>query len=209
MIKDNNLSFEDYVLTQKTSRTRALQTTSAYKQNLHIRNHIADWLLHKFDWHYWVTFTFGYEPDLTEAQDVLYVLHHRIDTRILKHSNLSVMDQDARSKWILFPEYANRGLHYHGFMQINTHPRLGSQPSEWWWFDSALRYQTEKLSGCWRERTVFPARAGMNRPPRRWRSRWTSVPRTRGDEPIVDHTSEPHQLCSPQGQGQRPHEVRE
>jgi len=95
-----------------------------------------------------VTFTFGFDPDLSEVQDVLYKLHHRIDQRILKHTpDMSVMSQDERSKWILFPEYAHRGLHYHGFIKINTHPNLGkSYPTEWWWLDSALKNQTEKMS---------------------------------------------------------------
>lgn len=148
MIKHNNLSFENYVLTQKTSRIRALPTETAHKQNHLIRNHISEWLLHRFDWGYWVTLTFGIEPDLSEVQDILHLLHHKIDLRILKHTpDMSVMDKDARSKWILFPEYATETLHYHGFIQLNTHPTLGnSYENEWWWLDAAFRYQTETLS---------------------------------------------------------------
>ena len=147
MIKDNNLSFENYVQCQSPSRKRALKTKSSYKQNHLIRQHIADWLMHQFGWDYWVTFTFGYNPDLSEVQDILHKTHHRIDQRILKHTTgMSVMQPDQRSKWILFPEYAKRGLHYHGFIQLNTNPNLRtSYPSEWWWLDAALRDTTRKM----------------------------------------------------------------
>ena len=149
MFKNSHLSFEDYVGVQNPSRKRALQTTSSYKQNHLIRQHIADWLLHKFDWQFWVTFTFGFDPNLDEVLDILYHTHHRIDQRLLKHSDLSFMDTSQRSKWILFPEYAGRGLHYHGFIQLNTKPNLGdSYPSDWWWLDTALRNTLEKMEGC-------------------------------------------------------------
>ena len=60
---------------------------------------------------------------------------------------MPVMQPEDRSRWILFPEYATRGLHYHGFMQINTRPNLGrSYQTEWEWLGSALRNQTEKLN---------------------------------------------------------------
>jgi len=105
-------------------------------------------LLHKFDWNFWVTFTFGYEPNLDEVLDILYHSHHRIDQRLLKHSDLPHMDISDRSKWILFPEYAGRGLHYHGFIQLNTKPNLGeSYPTKWWWMDMALRNTLEKMEG--------------------------------------------------------------
>ena len=141
MVKVSDLSFEDYVCSQKPSRKRALYTKSSYEQNHLIRNHLADWLLHQFEWQYWVTFTFGYKPDLSEVQDILYWIHQRLDQRILKHKKgMEVMSVLDRSRWILFPEYRGRGLHYHGFIELNTHPNLGnSYRTEWWWLESAFR----------------------------------------------------------------------
>lgn len=149
MFKDSHLSFENYVTSQIPSRKRALKTESSYQQNHLIRQHITDWLLHKFDWQYWVTFTFGYNPNLDEVLDILYSAHHRIDQRILKHKKeMSVMTIPQRSKWILFPEYAGRGLHYHGFIQLNVRPNLGkSYDTEWWWMEAALRNTMEKMEG--------------------------------------------------------------
>ena len=71
MFKDSHLSFEDYVRGQSPSRKRALSTKSSYEQNHLVRQHITDYLLHKFDWQFWVTFTFGYNPQLDEVLDVL------------------------------------------------------------------------------------------------------------------------------------------
>ena len=148
MFKDSHLSFEDYVSSQSPSRKRALSTKSSYEQNHLVRQHITDYLLHKFDWQFWVTFTFGYNPQLDEVLDVLYHSHHRIDQRLLKHSDLSMMKEEDRSKWILFPEYAGRGLHYHGFIQLNTKPNLSaSYKTEWWWMESALRNTVESMEG--------------------------------------------------------------
>lgn len=140
MVKDNILSFEDYVAHQSPSMKRAMGTGSSYKQNHLIRQHLTDWLLNKFPWDFWVTFTFGFDPDLDEVLDLLHDLHHRVDTRLLKHSDLPMMNVKDRSKWILFPEYKGRGLHYHGFLQLNTRPNLGNAyRSEWHWMDAALR----------------------------------------------------------------------
>lgn len=140
MIRNNNISFEEYASGQSASTKRSLGTGSSYKQNDLIRQHLVDWLLHKFQWNFWVTFTFGHNPDLNEVLDLLHDLHHRMDQRLLKHSDLARMNPENRSKWILFPEYKGRGLHYHGFIQLNTKPFLGAgYRSEWHWMDAAFR----------------------------------------------------------------------
>ena len=85
MIKDNNISLEEFLSLQETGRTQSLKTNSFYKQNQYIRPHLAKILLHDFKWNFWVTFTFGYKPDLEEVADILYKLHYRIDRRLVKH----------------------------------------------------------------------------------------------------------------------------
>ena len=82
-----------------------MKTTSSYNQNCYIREHLKDILLNQFHWKYWVTFTFGYRPDLDEVEDILYNLHYRLDRRLVKHipqkNSLSV---EERTEWFLFPE---------------------------------------------------------------------------------------------------------
>ena len=122
-------------------------TRSSYKQNKQIRKHIASILLgtnpgYKFPWDYWITITFGYDPRLSECEDVLYKSHLRFDNRVLKHSkHKSVMQSDERSRWLLFPEIeSDRKLHYHGFIKLLVKPNLGSSyENEWWWVRAAFK----------------------------------------------------------------------
>ena len=125
MIKDNQISLEEYLSDRENYRSEKLRTGSSYKQNHYIRQHIADVLLHKFHWHYWVTFTFGYDPILEEIEDVLSKLHYRIDRRLVKQlGDNHFLTKDERSVWILFPELDkyHRHLHYHGFIRFNVRP---------------------------------------------------------------------------------------
>ena len=78
---------EEFFRNQKTTRNNQLhlRTGSSYKQNCYIRDHINKIILHQFNWSYWVTFTFGYKPNLDEVEDILYKLHYRVDRRLVKH----------------------------------------------------------------------------------------------------------------------------
>lgn len=131
---------EDYSK-QNTSRNnpKYFSTNSSYKQNCYIREHLKDLILYQFDWRYWVTFTFGYKPDLDEVEDVLYNLHYRLDRRLVKHipqkNSLSAYE---RTEWFLFPELKGRGLHYHGFLKFNVRPTVTSYNDEWSWLRSTL-----------------------------------------------------------------------
>ena len=147
MIKDNNLSLEEYLSLQETSRITRLKTNSFYKQNQYIRQHIAKVLLHDFEWQFWVTFTFGFNPELEEVEDILYKLHYRIDRRLVKHlEGKSFLTADERSEWILFPELSGRGLHYHGFIKFNVRPNIqNAYYKEWHWLKSALENTLPKL----------------------------------------------------------------
>lgn len=108
---------------------------------------MADTIWNNFEWDYWVTFTFGYNPDLEEVEDILYKLHYRLDRRILKHrKDVSTLHPKDRSEWILFPHIdGGRGLHYHGFVKLNTRPHIGSYDTEWVWMKSALDDTCKKL----------------------------------------------------------------
>ena len=150
MIQDNKISLEEYLSLQENSRTERLKTGSSYKQNHYIRQHLVDILLHKFQWQFWITFTFGYKPDLEEVEDILYKLHYRIDRRLVKHlEGKSFLTADERSEWILFPELGGgRGLHYHGFIKFNVRPNIqDAYYKEWYWLKSALDNTIPKLNG--------------------------------------------------------------
>ncbi len=140
---------ERYLATQNNDRNnpKYFGTKSAYKQNCYIREHLTDVLLHQFGWQYWVTFTFGYKPDLDEVENVLYNLHYRFDRRLVKHTPLkNSLQRDERSEWILFPELQDRGLHYHGFIKLNVHPKIGAgYEDEWNWVRYALNQNLQGL----------------------------------------------------------------
>ena len=141
---NDKLTLERWIADQDCSRNKDLyKTNERYKQIDFIRNHLGDVLLHKFDWHYWITINFGWKPYMDECEDVLYKLHHRIDQRILKHiKEKSVMKEDERSEWIMFPEIARHGLHYHGFLKLNTFPNImKGYENTWEWLNTAF-YQT-------------------------------------------------------------------
>ena len=139
---------EHFYGTQDTSRNNPLymKTTSSYNQNCYIREHLKDILLNQFHWNYWVTFTFGYRPDLDEVEDILYNLHYRLDRRLVKHipqkNSLSV---EERTEWFLFPELKGRGLHYHGFLKFNVKPTVTSYKDEWNWVRCAIDQNLSKL----------------------------------------------------------------
>ena len=142
---------EEFFRNQKTTRNNQLhlRTGSSYKQNCYIRDHINKIILHQFNWSYWVTFTFGYKPNLDEVEDILYKLHYRVDRRLVKHiRNKTSLKPDERSEWFLLPELKGRGLHYHGFIKLNVKPELGgSYNDEWSW----LRYAfSQNISGLQR-----------------------------------------------------------
>ena len=168
MIKDNNISLEEFLSLQETGRTQSLKTNSFYKQNQYIRQHLAKILLHDFKWNFWVTFTFGYKPDLEEVEDILYKLHYRIDRRLVKHlEGKSFLTANERSEWILFPELGGRGLHYHGFIKFNVRPNnQNSYFREWHWLDSALKNTLPKLEHL----LSNESRIGFKHYDRRWSS---------------------------------------
>ena len=58
------------------------------------------------------------------------------------------MTPDERSVWILFPEIGSQGLHYHGFLKLNSKPNITGKgySNEWDWMRSALRQNLDKLS---------------------------------------------------------------
>ena len=96
---------ESYYSSQDTSRNnpKYFSTRSSYKQNNYIREHLKDLLLHQFEWQYWVTFTFGYKPDLDEVEDILYKLHYRLDRRLIKHiPQKTSLESNERTEWFLF-----------------------------------------------------------------------------------------------------------
>ena len=118
----------------------------------HKNNNIKEWLskviLENFMWDYWITFTFGRNPNLEEVEEILYKLHYRLDRRILKHrEDITTMNPKDRSEWILFPHIdSDRGLHYHGFIKLNVNPHVRSYDNEWVWMLSALKDTTKKLN---------------------------------------------------------------
>ena len=140
---------EEFITNQETSRTHHLyKTTNRYKQNDFIRNHLAQILLNKFGWNYWVTLTFGYQPYMDEVEDLLYKLHHRIDHRILCHSGRNIMYEEERSEWVMFPEVGSQGLHYHGFIRLGLNPTLrDGYKSEWDWMRTAFDQTLSKMNG--------------------------------------------------------------
>ena len=143
------MELEQFLHDQENSRNKHLKTGSRYKQNNNIRQYLASVILQKFEWNYWVTFTFGFRPHLDEVEDVLYKLWNRVDHRILKHTKTkSLMTPDERSVWILFPEIGSQGLHYHGFLKLNSKPNITGKgySNEWDWMRSALRQNLDKLS---------------------------------------------------------------
>ena len=146
--KEEKISFEEYISLQDNSRNIRLKTTDGYKQNHLIRQHLADFLMDRFDWNYWVTFTFGFRPDMDEVEDVLFLMHERFDNRLLKHNTgKSMLSPKERSKWIMIPEIGNRGLHYHSFLNLVVHPNLGqSYEDEWKWVQVALKQTLDKLN---------------------------------------------------------------
>jgi len=125
----------------------SFSTQSSYKQNKQIREHVSSILLgtnpvYAFPWDYWITITFGYDPSLSECEDVLYRAHLRFDTRVLKHcKDRSVINDKERSRWLLFPEIdSDRKLHYHGFIKLLVKPNLGtSYENEWFWLRAAFK----------------------------------------------------------------------
>jgi len=149
VIKDSNITLEEYLSLKETNRTERLKTGSSYKQNHYIRQHLAKVLLHDFKWQFWVTFTFGYKPELEEVEDVLYKLHYRIDRRLVKHlEGKSFLTPEERSEWIMIPELGGgRGLHYHGFIKFNVKPNTqNSYHKDWHWLKSALENTVPKLN---------------------------------------------------------------
>ena len=124
----------------------AAKTNSSYLQNCYIRDHLTDYILDKFKWQYWVTFTFGYKPDLDEVEDILYKLHYRLDRRLIKHiPQKTSLESNERTEWFLFPELGGRGLHYHGFLKFNVNPVVKSYNDEWCWLRSALEQNLKGL----------------------------------------------------------------
>ena len=150
MNKDRNVSFDDPVSLEKYyGSLETSRTSSPRKHNEMIRNHLIDVLENKFCWDYWITITFGYNPDLEEVEDILYKLHHRIDLRILKHRpDTRVMNSEDRSEWIMFPELKGRGLHYHGFIKLNTKPffKEKTYENEWSWMRTAFNDTLKDLN---------------------------------------------------------------
>lgn len=144
MNKDSYVSVEDWLASQKYNRPRFSQS---YDYNKLVRDRIANVLMERFDWDYWVTITFGYKPLLEEVEDVLYKTNYRIDRRIVKKTDKSVMSSQERSDWIMFPELSGRGLHYHGFIKLNVRPNLqSSYEDEWQWMRTAFKDTLDKMN---------------------------------------------------------------
>ena len=124
----------------------AAKTNSSYLQNCYIRDHLTDYILDKFKWQYWVTFTFGYKPDLEEVEDVLYKLHYRMDRRLIKHiPQQTSLSTAERTEWFLLPELGGRGLHYHGFIKMNVRPTVGTYQNEWKWMRAGFSQNIDEL----------------------------------------------------------------
>ena len=140
MIKDRKIPTSDLIALEKYyASLETSRTLNPREHNNLIKKHLADYLTHKFIWDYWITFEFGYKPDLEDVEDILHITHHRVDKRILKHSPHPEMKMEDRSEWILFPELGGRGLHYHGFIKLHMKPNLGrSYETEWYWMRAAF-----------------------------------------------------------------------
>ena len=148
MIKDIHLTTEkDDIGEEYYARLETYRKLNPRNSDEAIRKHLIRVLNENFMWDFWITFTFGYKPDLDVVEDILFKLHHRIDKRILKHHpDTSIMRREDRSDWILFPELGGRGLHYHGFIKLNLRPNLGhSYETEWWWMKTAFDNTIGKL----------------------------------------------------------------
>ena len=126
-----------------------MQTTSGSRQNHLVRQFLAEFLLEKFEWDYWVTFTFGYKPIMEEVEDVLFLLYERLDTRILKHQpNKTTLTSEERSEWIHIPEIGSQGLHYHSFLNLKVKPYL--QPNQNLKpYDNPARYKYKSYENEW------------------------------------------------------------
>ena len=141
------MDIEQYIANQDNSRNHFLKTNDGYKQNNLIKRHLTDYLMNYFDWNYWVTFTFGHRPNLDEVEDILYILHRRIDHRLLTHlKHKTSLEKDERSNWILLPEIGSLGLHYHGFINLKLKPNIGNGYSNVYkWLDYAIEQNLNKL----------------------------------------------------------------
>ena len=67
--KDSYVSVEDWLASQKYNRPRFSQS---YDYNKLLRDRIANVLMERFDWDYWVTITFGFCLLIVYSSGILY-----------------------------------------------------------------------------------------------------------------------------------------
>jgi len=146
VIKDNNISFENYQHHLKNNEFAKLKTQSKQIQQSYVRYALVDFLVEKFYWNYWMVITFGFNPSKDQTVDTLRASHFHFDRWLLTNNKLNSMPIEMRSKWVCAPEKGNEGhLHYNCFLQLPLTPDVKTYQSEWDAIRVSLRNIFRKL----------------------------------------------------------------
>lgn len=145
MIKDSYISSE----TKSFREEMRLKNLALYKEFGHqsaCRYSLVDFLTNKFEWHYWLVVTFGYNPYRSDVEQVLQNAHLRFDRWMLTNNKLEYIPVCDRSKWVCLPEYGDeRNLHYNCFLQLNLKPQSKTYNNEWNAIRNALKITFKNL----------------------------------------------------------------
>ena len=156
MIKNNNLSFENYLALKRNNRLSELALHKTHIHQSMCRYALIDHLVHDFDYDYWLVITFGYFPQFSDVEVVLSNAHYRLDRWLLTNLKLNHMRIDQRSQWVCLPEKGGSGLHYNCFVKFNESPESKTYNDEWNAIRNAMKTTFKSISKMmgWKEHTI-------------------------------------------------------
>lgn len=136
MFKNSNLSsyekFHNAIQKSNIKNRHLLLTDNENVQHAYLRYSLVDYLTEKFDWHYWMVVTFGFNPDRDEVEDTMCASHYFFDRWLLGNNKLQTIQPQDRSRWLLLPEYGSeKHLHFNCFINLQIRPEVKTYQSEW------------------------------------------------------------------------------